>query len=86
MRSGDGIGRRRQLELRYLTRDGLFQMVTDDAVVPLSLRVDRADGEPMERPTRVLCGSQPQTCFPAASMLLVGTRQAKRSSKLYHFM
>ena len=47
MRSGDGIGRRRQLELRYLTRDGLFQMVTDDAVVPLSLRVDRADGEPM---------------------------------------
>ena len=35
MRSGDGIGRRRQLELRYLTRDGLFQMVTDDAVVPL---------------------------------------------------
>eukprot|EP00964_Phaeocystis_antarctica_P026591 scaffold14984_cov69-Phaeocystis_antarctica.AAC.3 len=46
--SGFGMGLRRQMELRFLTKEGVFQLVTDDARVPISFRVDHANGSPLQ--------------------------------------
>lgn len=43
-----GMGVRRQMELRFLTRDGVFQLVTDDARVPITFRVDHTNGSPLQ--------------------------------------
>ena len=46
--SGMGMGVRRQMELCFLTREGVFQLVTDDARVPISFRIDHANGSPLQ--------------------------------------
>ena len=46
--SGFGMGVRRQMELRFLTREGVFQLVTDDSRVPISFRVEHANGKPLQ--------------------------------------
>ena len=39
---------RRQLELRYVPATGIFHLITDDAVVPITLRIEHADGSPLQ--------------------------------------
>ena len=46
--SGMGMGVRRQMELRFRTRDNVFQLLTDDARVPIAFRVEHADGSPLQ--------------------------------------
>lgn len=56
-KSGSSIGPRRQLELRHKTHEGIFQLMTDDARVPLTLRIEHANGAPL-LPTELYIGAR----------------------------